>query len=67
VTSVPPVLVRVSDKDLLPPTFTLPKLRLAGLAVTVPVKIPAPDNGKLSVEFDASELIVTAPVALPSD
>jgi hypothetical protein len=34
VTPEPPVLVTVSDRDRLPPTVTLPKLRLVGVDVT---------------------------------
>ncbi len=34
VTLVPPELVRVSERLLLLPTWTLPKLRLAGFAVS---------------------------------
>jgi hypothetical protein len=44
---VPPVLVRVSDKLELLPTWTPPKARLVGLAVSWLAGTPAPDIGKL--------------------
>jgi len=65
VTLVPPVFVTVSERDLLFPTVTLPKLRLAGFAPSAPAATPVPDKGSVKVEFDASEVIVTAPLALP--
>jgi len=67
VTSVPPVLVTVSDRDLLLPTVTLPKLRLVGFAPSVPGVTPVPDNGMLNVGFDALDVIVTLPLAPPAD
>jgi hypothetical protein len=65
VTLVPPVLVTVSDNDCLFPTVTLPKLRLAGLAPSVPAATPVPDKGSVKGESEASEVIVTAPLVLP--
>ena len=44
----------------------LPKLRLAGFGLSVPDVTPVPERGMLSVEFDASEVIVTVPLALPA-
>jgi len=67
VTSVPPVLVTVSERDLLFPTVTLPKLRLPGLAPRVPVATPAPDKGIVRVGFDALDAMVMLPLALPAD
>ena len=64
-TLVPPVLVTFSDRDCLLPTVTLPKLRLAGFAPSVPAATPVPDKGSVKVEFEASEVIVTVPLALP--
>ena len=62
----PPELVTVSERDVLLPTITLPKLRLVGLDETVPAEIPVPDKGRVSVEFEAFEMMVTVPVALPA-
>ena len=59
------MLVTVSDRDALLPTVTLPKLRLVGLDDKLPTEIPVPDNGKVSVALEASEMMVTVPVALP--
>jgi len=67
VTLVPPVLVTVSERDLLFPTVTLPKLRLAGLAPSVPGVTPVPDSGMVRVGFDAFDVRVTLPLALPAD
>ena len=62
----PPELVTVSERDMLLPTITLPKLRLVGLDERVPAEIPAPDKGRVSVELEAFEMMVTVPVALPT-
>ena len=61
----PPVLVTVSDRDCLLPTVTLPKLRLVGFDPTAPGTTPVPDNARVIEGFEASELIVTVPLALP--
>lgn len=66
VTLVPPVLVIVSDRDWLLPTVTLPKLKLVGLAPSVPGVTPVPDSVIVSVGFDALEIMVTLPLALPA-
>jgi len=65
VTLDPPVLVTVSERDIVLPTITLPKSRLVGLADNVPAESPVPDNGKVSAELEAFELIITVPVAFP--
>ncbi len=61
------MLVTVSDRVCLLPTVTLPKLRLVGLAPSEPGVTPVPDNGMVRVGFDASDEIVTLPLALPAD
>ena len=61
----PPVLVTVSDSDMVLPMITLPKSRLDGLDDSVPADTPMPDNGKVRVGSEAFEVMVTAPVALP--
>jgi len=67
VTLVPPVLVTVSEMDCLFPTVTLPKLRLVGLAPSVPGVAPLPDKGIVSVGFDALDVRVRLPLAFPAD
>jgi len=66
VTLDPPVLVTVSDSDMVLPVITLPKSRLVGLDDRVPAETPMPDNGKVSVESEAFDVMVTAPAALPA-
>jgi hypothetical protein len=66
VTDEPPVFVIFSDSDWLLPTVTLPKLRLAGLGDSDPADSPVPDRGMLKVGFDAFDVIVTVPLALPA-
>lgn len=68
VTLVPPELVRVSERVVLEPTVTLPKLRLVGLAVSAPGATPVPDIGIVSVGLvallDTEMLPVAAPVVV---
>lgn len=45
--------------------MTLPKLRLAGFGLNVPVDTPIPDNVIVSEGFGASEVMVTVPLAFP--
>ena len=61
------MLVTVSDRDCLFPTVTLPKLRLVGLAPSVPGVTPVPDRGMVRVEFEAVEVMVRLPLAVPAD
>jgi hypothetical protein len=67
VTLEPPVFVIVSDRDVLLPTVTLPKLRLVGFDPSAPGVTPVPDNGMVRVGFEAVEVIVTLPLALAAD
>jgi hypothetical protein len=53
VTVEPPELVKVSDNVWLLPTCTLPKLRLAAVAVSEPGVTPVPESGTFNVGFDA--------------
>ena len=64
VTLEPPVLVTVSDRDLLLPTVMLPKLRLAGFDPSAPAVTPVPVSGIVRVGVEALEVMVTVPVAL---
>ena len=66
-TLVPPVLVMVSETDCLLPTVTLPKSMVVGFAPNVPGVTPEPDNGIVRVGFDAFEVMVRLPLALPAD
>lgn len=67
VTLEPPVLVTVSDRDCLPPTITLPKLRLVRLEASAPGVTPEPDNGTVKVGVVAFEEIVRLPVSLAAE
>ena len=67
VTVEPPVLVIFSDKDVLLPTVTLPKLRLVGLGARSPGEIPVPDNGMVRVGSEALEVMVMLPLALAAE
>ena len=59
------MLVKVSVSDELLPRITLPKLRLVGAAVNAPGASPVPDKDIVKVGFDAFDVIVTVPLALP--
>lgn len=63
----PPVLVSVSAKLALLPTWTLPNARLVGFAVNMPWVTPLPESGMLKFESDAVEVMLTLPVELPAD
>ncbi len=65
VTLEPPVLVSVPERVGLLPTVTLPKARLVGFEAKAPTETPVPDAAIVSVGFEASEVMVTAPVADP--
>jgi len=64
---VPPLLVTVSDRDLVSPSSTLPKSRLDCVALRVPglADTPSPESATVTELFDASLEIVTFPVTLP--
>ena len=59
----PPVLVTVSERDLLLPTVTLPKLSVVGFAPNVPCETPVPDSGMFRVVFEAFEMMLILPLA----
>jgi hypothetical protein len=65
VTLAPPA-VRLPDADPLVPTTTLPRLKVIGLTLSCPAATPVPDNGIVSVAFDAFEVRVIVPLALPA-
>src|SRR5215472_19105327 len=66
VTLEPPVLVTVSERDLLLPRVTLPKLRVVGFDPSAPAVTPVPVRGMVRVGLEALEVMVTEPVALPA-
>lgn len=49
------------------PTVTLPKFKLVGFATNAPGVTPMPDKPMLSVGFEAFEVMVTLPLALPAE
>src|SRR5271169_2950939 len=61
----PPVLVSVSDKLVLLPTWTLPNARLVGFAVSVPWVTPVPESGMLKLGFEPVDVMLTLPLAAP--
>ena len=60
-------MVTVSDRDCWFPTVTLPKLRLKGLAPSVPGVTPVPARGIARVGFEALDVIMRLPLALPAN
>ena len=61
-----PLLVSVTGNPLLPPTFTLPKLRLVGLAPSRNVaSTPVPLRARVRGEPGALLVMETLPLALP--
>ena len=66
VTAVPPLLVSVTFADCVAPTAMLPKDSLVGFNESCPGAIPVPDSDIVNVGFDAFEVIVTVPLALPA-
>jgi len=47
------------------PITTLPKSRLVGFALKAPGATPVPDTLMVKLGFEASDVIVTVPLALP--
>ncbi len=64
---VPPVLVKVSDRLLLLPTWTPPNAKLEALGVSVPAVTPAPEKLSTTLLFTESEVVanVTLPLKFP--
>ena len=60
-------MVTVSERDLLVPTVTLPKLSVVGFAPSAPCETPVPDSGIFRVGFEALEVRLTLPLALLAD
>ena len=66
VTEEPPVLVKVSERFAVDPTWTLPKERLDGLALKLPGATPVPESGMLRVGLEPFDVMVTLPLAEPA-
>jgi len=49
------------------PTVTLPKLRLVGFDPSAPGVTAVPESGMVRVGFEAFDVTVRLPVALPAD
>lgn len=61
-----PLAVSVPDPDPLFPTATLPRFRVDGEIVSVPTAAaPVPDKEIVNAGFDAFEVTVTVPLAVP--
>ena len=65
--SDPPVLVRVSERESVPPTCTLPNAMLVGLELSAPAVTPAPFSPILRDGLEALLAITILPVAFPAD
>lgn len=65
VTLDPPELVKVSDAVWLVPVCTLPKLTLAGLAVSDPAATPVPESEMEREGFAALLVTVRLPLVAP--
>ena len=62
-----PVFVTVSDTVCLSPAVTLPKFTLVGFDPSAPAATPVPNRGTFSVGFEALEVTVTLPLAVPAE
>ena len=62
---VPPELVSVPESDFEVPVCTLPKLKLDGFGEIWPGVTPVPDSAIVRLETEASEVILTFPLAAP--
>jgi len=63
-----PLAVRLPDEVPLVPAMTLPRSIVVGATVSCPTAAaPVPDRAILSVELEALDVTVTAPLALPAD
>jgi len=63
----PPELVSFSDNDLLDPVATLPKLKVAGVALTDPGVTAVAESPTLRVLFEAVLTIARLPLAVPAE
>jgi hypothetical protein len=66
VSGEPPELSTVSERLVVVPAGTFPKLRLEGLAASWPGVSPVPDSDTLRVEFEAVDAMARLPLTLPA-
>ena len=63
-----PLAVSIPDELPLLPTSTLPRFMVVGLTESCPTAaVPLPDSGIVRVGFEALDVIVRLPLALPTD
>lgn len=63
-----PLTFRLADAVPLLPTTTLPTAKVPGVTISCPtVPVPVPDSAMVRFGFNAVELMVTMPLALPED
>jgi hypothetical protein len=63
-----PLAVSIPDELPLVPTTTLPRSMLVGVTASCPTAaVPVPDKGMVRVGFEALDVMVTLPLALPAD
>ncbi len=63
-----PLAVNVPDELPLVPTTTLPRFIVVGVTDSCPVAaVPVPDNGIVRFGFEASDVTLRLPLALPAD
>jgi hypothetical protein len=67
VSADPPEFVSFSERVVLLPVVTLPKLRLVGLVVSWPSVLPVPDSGTFRAELNAFDVIATLPLTVLPD
>ena len=67
VSAAVPELLSVSDKFLLEPIATEPKLRLDGVAAIWPPITPVPDSGTFNAAFGALLVRARLPLKVPLD
>jgi hypothetical protein len=66
--TLPPVAIRVPDALPLDPTTTLPRFMAVGVTLSVPTaEVPDPESGTASVGFDAFDVTVALPLAVPEE
>jgi hypothetical protein len=66
VSGEPPEFITVSERLVVVPAGTFPKLRLEGVAVSWPGVSPVPDRDTLRVEFEAVDAMARLPLTLPA-
>ena len=63
-----PLAVSIPDELPLVPTTTLPRSMLVGVTASCPTAaVPVPDKGMVRVGFEALDVMVRLPLALPAD